>query len=82
MPIYEYECRACRHQFELLVRDPGPQACPACHSDDLERLLSSFRVSSDATRQSALRSGRKQQAKTQRDKAIADHEEAHHAHDH
>jgi hypothetical protein len=46
----------------------------------VERLLSMFAVSSDSTRRSALTSARRQNAKSQRDKQIADHEEAHHHH--
>ena len=33
MPLYEYVCRACHHEFEALVRaqDPPPR-CKACQS--------------------------------------------------
>ncbi len=42
MPIYEYACRGCGHQFETLVRgsDPQPPSCPSCRSQDLARQLS------------------------------------------
>ena len=82
MPLYEYECRACHHRFEALVRGSIPPSCPACHAEDLERILSMFAVSSETTRKAALSDGRKHQQKTNRDKAIADHEAAHHSHDH
>jgi putative FmdB family regulatory protein len=82
MPIYEYQCRACHHVFEALVRTGDSPVCSACSSSDLEKLLSSFGVSSEGTRQSNLQSERKIQARTQRDKAIADHEAAHHSHEH
>ena len=42
MPIYEYQCKACCHRFEELVLrsdDPTP-ACPTCHCDDVEKLMS------------------------------------------
>ncbi|MEN1681233.1 MAG: zinc ribbon domain-containing protein [Planctomycetota bacterium] len=41
MPLYEYACRDCDHQPELLVRpsDPTP-ACPECGSERLVKLLS------------------------------------------
>jgi putative FmdB family regulatory protein len=45
MPLYEYQCRSCRHEFEALVRGSDVPACPACKSQDLERLLSSFGMS-------------------------------------
>jgi len=82
MPIYEYQCRACQHQFEALVRKGDTPAFPACMSADLEKILSSFGVSSEGTRQSHLQSERKIQSKVQRDKAIAEHEAAHHSHEH
>ena len=41
MPIYEYRCTACSHEFERLIRpgDAAP-ACPQCRATELERLLS------------------------------------------
>ena len=32
MPLYEYECAACRHRFELIQKfsDPPVEKCPAC----------------------------------------------------
>lgn len=46
MPIFEYRCRACRERFErLLPRAQGePPACPRCASREVERLLSTFAV--------------------------------------
>jgi putative FmdB family regulatory protein len=40
MPLYEYRCRLCAHEFEVLVRSGDKPACPSCRADDLERLLS------------------------------------------
>ena len=40
MPLYEYSCRDCESQFELLVRGSEQPHCPECESDRLERLLS------------------------------------------
>jgi putative FmdB family regulatory protein len=82
MPIFEYECAACGHAFEALVLKDPNVTCPKCSSAELNRLHSSFGVSSHSTRQSALSAERKVQARVQRDKAIADQESAHHSHDH
>ena len=43
MPLFEYRCRGCKCEFEALVRpqDPPPQ-CPSCQNQDLERLLSTY----------------------------------------
>jgi len=81
MPLYEFECRACGHRFEALVRNADVPACPACKSHELERLLSMFAVSSEHTRRSNLEGARRKNAKIQRDKQIAEHEQAHHHHD-
>ncbi len=40
MPIYSYQCNACGHQFETLVRSSETPSCPACESTDLARQLS------------------------------------------
>ena len=42
MPLFEYACRECDHQFEALVRAAEQPECPSCHSTDLERRLSVF----------------------------------------
>lgn len=81
MPIYEYTCRVCSHEFEVVVLPKGsPPACPKCRSEDLERQLSMFAVSSDGTRDMHLKSARKQGAKIRRDKEVAEHEAIHHHH--
>ena len=81
MPIYEYRCLACGHQFEALVRATDTPVCVSCQSTELERLLSMFAVSSESTRQSSLSLARKKNKKVLRDKAIADQEEIdHHRH--
>jgi putative FmdB family regulatory protein len=42
MPLYEYACKSCAKEFELLVRSDEPPACPACQGTALERRLSVF----------------------------------------
>lgn len=45
MPIYEYRCRKCQHEFGQLVRssdDEASLACPKCGRKDLEKKLSVF----------------------------------------
>lgn len=44
MPLYEYRCQDCDHDFELLVRESTTLACPACHGQQLEKQLSVFAV--------------------------------------
>ena len=42
MPLYEYECDACYHRFELIRKfsDPPVETCPAC-GGVVRKLLSS-----------------------------------------
>ena len=42
MPIYEYVCDSCEHQFELLQRvgAPPPEACPECGARQVRKLIS------------------------------------------
>jgi len=40
MPLYEYACRKCDNQFELLIRGSEQPECPSCHGTKLEKLLS------------------------------------------
>jgi putative FmdB family regulatory protein len=81
MPIYDYKCRTCGHQFEALVRGSDKTVCPSCRGTDLEQLLSMFAVSSETTRQAALRAGKARQKKMTEEKTRADIEEIeHHRH--
>lgn len=81
MPLYEYRCRQCGHQFEVLVRDDVAQSCPACKSAALERLLSRFGVASDGTRQAAVRQARELGKMDRRDAAVVERERLEHHHD-
>jgi putative FmdB family regulatory protein len=74
MPIYEYRCSACAHEFEALVRSGDPPACPKCASTGLERLISSFAVDSAGTRQANRDRSMAKGVARQRDKEIADKE--------
>ena len=48
MPIYEYSCRQCDHEFETLVMRQGEKIeCPQCGSAKCKRLMSGFAHKSD-----------------------------------
>jgi putative FmdB family regulatory protein len=42
MPIYEYRCTKCEHQFEIYLKSHNESAgvCPKCNSDQLKKLVS------------------------------------------
>jgi putative FmdB family regulatory protein len=76
MPIYDFRCRACSGEFELLVLGSAAAECPKCQSRDLEQLLSGFAVSSGSIRESNARSARRSasNSKDLKDKVIAHNE--------
>lgn len=77
MPIYEYQCRQCANEFELLVLKGSPvPACPSCQSQDIEQMLSGFAVSSEGISQSRLKAARRKLANSSqvKDKKVAEAE--------
>ncbi|MCL4194702.1 MAG: zinc ribbon domain-containing protein [Thermoguttaceae bacterium] len=40
MPIYEYVCADCGHEFEYLLRGGESPACPSCGHSNLNKQLS------------------------------------------
>lgn len=59
MPIFEYECKGCRHQFEALVRKSDVPACPSCQGTDLKRLLSTPALKTESTKAQSLKAAKK-----------------------
>jgi putative FmdB family regulatory protein len=86
MPLYDFKCRECGHEFEALVRpvDTDSPACPSCRSRDLEKLLSAFAVSSaEITRAAADKKRKKEASVAKRDNIAKDIEaEKHRLEDH
>jgi len=46
MPVYEYQCQGCRHQFTVVLtiteHDKLKVECPKCKSKKVEQRLSAF----------------------------------------
>lgn len=42
MPIYEYECQECHHQFDLMQKmsDEAVKQCPKCFQNSVVRMVS------------------------------------------
>ncbi len=59
MPIFEYRCQTCRHEFETLVRTGDTPACPKCAGVALEKLLSLPAIKSESTHDLAMRAAKK-----------------------
>lgn len=60
MPLYEYLCKACKNEFEALVRpqDPAP-VCPSCKSGDLEKLITAAAMASEQLTRDRVKAERK-----------------------
>ncbi len=56
MPIFEYICKQCDHQFEALVYGLQKAECPKCHGSKLAPQLSVFAVSAKGTSAAPARS--------------------------
>lgn len=63
MPLYEYRCDACEHEFEALqkISDEALLHCPACDEPQLRKLVSAagFRLKGDGWYETDFKSGTK-----------------------
>jgi putative FmdB family regulatory protein len=63
MPIYEYQCQKCQHQFETIrkISDPPLVTCPTCGADSLKKLVSkaAFRLKGGGWYETDFKSGSK-----------------------
>ena len=63
MPIYEYVCNDCGHEFEALqkISDAALKTCPACEQDSLKKKISAagFRLSGSGWYETDFKSDRK-----------------------
>jgi putative FmdB family regulatory protein len=59
MPIFEYRCSDCEAKFEKIVLSQSIDIqCPDCSSAHIEKLLSSFAVSVESSRNSSAQDAR------------------------
>jgi len=42
VPLFEYQCKKCGHEFEALVVGARTPVCPKCKSEELEKRVSSL----------------------------------------
>jgi putative FmdB family regulatory protein len=74
MPIFEYKCRGCGHQFEKLVRHGATPACPACQATDPEQLLSLPAISTQKSRNHTMGIARRRAGEVRKEQAHAQRE--------
>ncbi len=65
MPIYEYQCQACGHEFETMQKmsDPKLTDCPKCETASLVKKISAvaFRLKGSGWYETDFKSGQKRQ---------------------
>jgi putative FmdB family regulatory protein len=63
MPIYEYQCRSCGHEYEALQKlsEAPLTECPACNKPDLTKKISAagFRLKGGGWYETDFKSGSK-----------------------
>lgn len=77
MPIYDYKCKKCTHEFELLVLKTTVVQCPECKGKRLEQLLSTgIGVSSSSISAANVAAAKRRYAgsKDLKDKRVAEAE--------
>ena len=73
MPLYEYRCESCEHQFEVIQKfsDPHVSVCPTCGGGPVVKLISSPAFTFKGTGFYITDYARKDQAKGDQGKADA-----------
>ena len=63
MPIYEYKCLKCEHQFEVIQRfsDNPVEICPKCKKNKVKKLISAptFRLKGGGWYETDFKTGNK-----------------------
>jgi len=63
MPIYEYKCDKCDHQFEILqkINDEPAKICPQCNANRLRKLVSAaaFKLKGTGWYETDFKTGKK-----------------------
>jgi len=77
MPIYDYRCRGCGNEFELIVLKGTVVECPTCQSPDLDQLLSGFSVATEELSRARVKKARARYiaSKDVKDKQVAEAED-------
>jgi len=85
MPIFDYACQDCGHQFETWVRKREElPACPECEGREVEKLFSVPQVHGEASHGKAMRAAKKRDQAQARDRyhERRRYEESHDRHGH
>ena len=81
MPIYEYVCKSCKHEFEALLRSSksADPACESCGGSKVERRMSMPAVKTETTKAASMRAAKKRDQKQgdERTRAQREYEQSH-----
>lgn len=53
MPLFEYQCSTCGHEFEEIVTAGSTPTCPRCESENLRKKFSAFAMGRGGTTRSS-----------------------------
>jgi len=74
MPIYEYKCSKCEHQFEVIQRfsDNPIESCPECNEKQVKKLVSapSFRLKGGGWYETDFKTGSKKNIVDTKDEKV------------
>ena len=74
MPIYEYKCSKCEHQFEVIQRfsDNPVESCPECNEKSVKKLVSapSFRLKGGGWYETDFKTGSKKNIVDTKDEKV------------
>lgn len=80
MPIYEYRCKACGHEFEAIQKmsDEPLVDCPECRDPSLEKMISAtgFRLKGSGWYETDFKSSKQKNVHTQDKKESKKEEKA------
>ncbi len=74
MPIYEYKCQACGHQFEKIVKLNETPDCESCKNSNLEKIFSVPGIRTPKSQQRAAQQEEHSKNKVRRERVVAQRE--------
>ncbi|MCA0377443.1 MAG: zinc ribbon domain-containing protein [Gemmatimonadetes bacterium] len=78
MPMFDFVCTACQHEFEALVRNlstgPTTPACPACGSTALEKRVTLPAIKTSGTHAKAMAAAKRRDQRQGQERVAAQRE--------
>ncbi|MBN4075318.1 MAG: hypothetical protein COA71_08200 [SAR86 cluster bacterium] len=72
MPIYEYKCRSCGHQFEKIVKISETPDCESCQGSDLEKLFNAPGIRTSKSQRRSSGQERADRSKVHKEQKVAE----------